>query len=106
MFELTIKACFPFLGLLSFREKTNDNTGILEFFGGTGSCAMSFYINGENLQSCQHEIPKVQVELVSMPSSGAKGSFGSKESICVSNIFQELDTMKLPPPRESEKVLE
>lgn len=52
------------------------------------------------------EVPKVQAESVSVPSSGAKGSFGSKESICVSNSFQELDTMKLPAPRKSEKVLE
>lgn len=67
--------------------------------GALGSEKWGFYIN---LQSCQHEIPKVQVELVSTPSSGAKGSFASKEPICVSNISQQLDTLKLPPPRESE----
>lgn len=43
---------------------------------------------------------------MSTPRSGAKGFFGSKESICVSNIFQELDTVKLPAPGESEKALE
>lgn len=48
------------------------------------------------------KIPKVRIESVSTPRSGAKGSFGSKEPICVSNIFQELDTLKLPTLRESE----
>lgn len=44
VFELTMKEGLPGShGLLFFREQnTNDNPGILEFFGGTGGCAVSF----------------------------------------------------------------
>lgn len=67
---------------------------------------MSFLYKWRKSSEPPRQVPKVQVELVSVPTSGAKGSSGSKESICVSNSFQELDTTKLPAPGKSEKVLE
>lgn len=67
---------------------------------------MSFLYKWRNPPSCQHEIQKVQVEWSSHLGAGQRAPLALKESICVSNIFQELDTVKLPAPKESEKVLE
>ena len=67
---------------------------------------MSFLYKWRKPPSCQPETQKVRVEWASHLGAGQRALLVLKESICVSNSFQELDTVKLPVPRESEKVLE
>ena len=55
---------------------------------------MSFLYKWRKLPSCQHETQKVRVEWTSHLGAGQRALLVLKESICVPNSFQELDTVK------------